>query len=140
MSSVHNGTNIDGLQAKFAFIQLAGIAKPATIILVSLAVLISAVVVWGAMMVRKLTNLLAPVLASLAFAGATAEFTRGWVRKWIEFMAAMIASELLLVVILSLGLSVLNGAGQSGSGLARSAGSERRSLAQAHSAEQSISK
>ena len=110
------GTNIAGLQARFAFIQLTGLANPATIILVSLVVVASAVIVWAAMMIRKLMILLAAVLAPLAFAGATAEFTRGWVRKWIEFMAAMIASKLLLVIILSLGLSVLNGAGQSGAG------------------------
>ena len=110
------GTNIDGLQAKFAFIQLTGIANPAIVILVSLVVLAAAVVVWAAMMIRKLMILLAAVLAPLAFAGATADFTRGWVRKWIEFVAAMIVSKLLLVIILSLGLSVLNGAGQSGAG------------------------
>ncbi|TQM61730.1 hypothetical protein [Humibacillus xanthopallidus] len=110
------GTSLDGLGAKFAFANLAGLTNPAIVILVSLVVLASVVVVWAAMMIRKLMILLAAVLAPLAFAGATADFTRGWVRKWIEFTAAMIASKLLLVIILSLGISILNGAGQSGTG------------------------
>ena len=115
------GTNIDGLGAKFTFLQMSGMNNPAVVILVSLAVLASVVVIWAAMMIRKLMILLAAVLAPIAFAGATADITRGWVRKWIEFTAAMIASKLLLVIILSLGVSVLNGAGQSGSGATQSA-------------------
>jgi len=115
------GTNIDGLGAKFTFLQTSGLNNPAVVILVSLAVLASVVVIWAAMMIRKLMILLAAVLAPLAFAGATADITRGWVRKWIEFTAAMIASKLLLVIILSLGVSVLNGAGQNGSGTTQTA-------------------
>ena len=60
---------------------------------------------------------MAAVLAPLAFAGATADITRAWVRRWIEFVAAMIVSKLLLVIILSIGVAVLNGAGQSGAGV-----------------------
>ena len=51
------------------------------------------------------------MLTPLAFSGATADITRGWIRKWIEFMAAMIASKLLLVIILMIGVSVIDGAG-----------------------------
>jgi type IV secretion system protein TrbL len=64
------------------------------------------------MMIRKLMLLIAAVLAPLAFAGATADITRSWARKWVEFVAAMIVSKLLLVIILSIGISVINGAGQ----------------------------
>ena len=115
------GTNLQGLSAKFAFANLAGLTNPAVVILVSLVILASVVVVWAAMMIRKLMILLAAVLAPLAFAGATADITRGWVRKWVEFTAAMIASKLLLVIILSLGVSVLNGAGQSGTSSSQTA-------------------
>ena len=74
------------------------------------------VIVWAAMMMRKLMLVLAAVMAPLAFSGATADFTRGWVRRWIEFVAAMIVSKLLLVIIFSVGISVLNGAGEQGIG------------------------
>lgn len=110
------GTNIDGLGEKLAFIRLGTLTNPAATILFSGVVLASVAIVWAAMMIRKMMILLAAVLAPLAFAGATADITRGWVRKWIEFMAAMIASKLILVIILSLGVFVVNGAGQAGAG------------------------
>lgn len=109
-------TNIDGLGAKLAISQISGIQNPVAVVLLSVVVLVAVVMVWAAMMIRKLMILIAAVLAPIAFAGATADFARGWVRKWVEFMAAMIAAKLLLVIILSLGVSILNGAGQSGTG------------------------
>jgi hypothetical protein len=68
------------------------------------------------MMVRKMMLLIAAVLAPIAFAGATADITRAWTRRWIEFVCAMVVSKLLLVIILSIGVSVLTGAGQDGGG------------------------
>jgi hypothetical protein len=52
-------------------------------------------------------------LAARVVSGASADITGGGVRKWIEFMAAMIASKLLLVIILMIGMSVIEGAGMS---------------------------
>jgi len=91
------------------------VQNPAAAVLLAVIVLCAVVVVWVAMMVRKMTLLIAAVLAPLAFAGATADITRSWVRKWIEFVAAMVASKLLLVVIFGIGVSVLNGGGTAGS-------------------------
>lgn len=104
-------TNASGLGARLAIANLASINNPALVLLFSLVVLAAVVVVWGAMMVRKMMIIIAAVLTPLAFSGATADITRGWVRKWVEFMAAMIASKLLLVVILMIGVSVTEGAG-----------------------------
>ncbi|MFW5473133.1 hypothetical protein ACOCJ5_07485 [Knoellia sp. CPCC 206450] len=109
-------TNVAGLGEKMAFFELATIHNPAATILISLVVLAAVVIVWAAMMMRKLMLVLAAVMAPLAFSGATADFTRGWVRRWIEFVAAMIVSKLLLVIIFSVGISVLNGAGKQGTG------------------------
>lgn len=104
-------TNASGLGSRLAIANLSSINNPALVLLFSLVVLAAVVVVWGAMMVRKMMIIIAAVLTPLAFSGATADITRGWVRKWIEFMAAMIASKLLLVVILMIGVSVTEGAG-----------------------------
>ena len=109
-------TNVAGLGEKMAFFELATIHNPAATILLSLVVMVAVVVVWAAMMLRKLMLVLAAVMAPLAFSGATADVTRGWVRRWIEFVAAMIVSKLLLVIIFSVGISVLNGAGRQGDG------------------------
>lgn len=104
-------TNASGLGARLAIANLSSISNPALVLLFSLVVLAAVVVVWGAMMVRKMMIIIAAVLTPLAFSGATADITRGWVRKWVEFMSAMIASKLLLVVILMIGVSVTEGAG-----------------------------
>lgn len=108
------GTNIQGLGQKMAFAQVSSIQNPAAVTVFSVIILCAVVVVWAAMMVRKMTLLIAAVLAPLAFAGATADFTRSWVRKWVEFVCAMVVSKLLLVVIFGIGVSVLNGAGMAG--------------------------
>jgi hypothetical protein len=106
-------TNMAGLGRQLALVNIASATNnPALVLLVSIVVLAAVVVVWAAMMVRKLMIIVAAVMAPLAFSGATADVTRGWVRRWIEFTAAMIASKLLLVIILMIGVSVLEGAGK----------------------------
>jgi type IV secretion system protein TrbL len=110
------GTNIHGVGDKLAFTQLTQLANPALVLIFAIVILCASVMVWAAMMTRKMMILIAAVLAPLAFSGATADITRSWVRRWVEFVAAMIASKLLLVIILSVGVSVLDGAGQAGSG------------------------
>lgn len=107
------GTNIEGLGAQLAIANIAGVTNPAIVLLFSIIILAAVVVVWAAMMIRKMMIIIAAVLTPLAFSGATADITRGWVRKWIEFMAAMIASKVLLVIIFMIGVSVMEGAGMS---------------------------
>jgi hypothetical protein len=113
-------TNMAGLGQTLAVTQLAATRNPAISLLLSVVVIAAVVIVWAAMTLRKVMLLIAAVLAPLAFAGATADITRGWVRKWVEFVAAMVVSKLLLVIILGIGLSLLNGAGQSGNGVTQS--------------------
>jgi hypothetical protein len=70
--------------------------------------------VWGALMIRKMLIIISAVFAPIAFSGATADVTNGWVRKWIEFTVALVASKLVLVIMFMIGLSVLDGAGSTG--------------------------
>ncbi|MGH3473218.1 MAG: hypothetical protein ACRDPG_14375, partial [Nocardioidaceae bacterium] len=110
-------TNMAGLGHQLALADIVGsTANPAALLLLSIVVLAAVVVVWAAMMVRKMLIIIAAVLTPLAFSGATADFTRSWVRKWIEFTAAMVAAKLLLVIILMIGVSVLEGGGQASGG------------------------
>lgn len=110
------GTNIAGLGSKLQFVALTNIESPVTTFLFSVVIIAAVVVVWAAMMIRKMTLLIAAVLAPLAFSGATADITRSWARKWVEMVCALVASKLLLVIILSIGVAVLDGAGQAGGG------------------------
>jgi type IV secretion system protein TrbL len=106
------GDSIDGLGTRFALsASLAQLQNPAGLLLFSFVILAAVVIVWAAMMMRKLLIIVAAVMTPLAFAGGAADITRGWVRRWIEFTAALIASKLLLVVMLMIGLSVFEGAG-----------------------------
>jgi len=111
------GTNIAGLGSKLQFVALSNIESPVTTFLFSVVIIAAVVVVWAAMMIRKMTLLIAAVLAPVAFSGATADITRSWARKWVEMVCALVASKLLLVIILSIGVAVLDGAGQAGGGV-----------------------
>ncbi|HTX00850.1 MAG TPA: hypothetical protein VMD59_18865 [Acidimicrobiales bacterium] len=113
-------TNLQGLGEKLVALGTLSTMSPAATLLVALVLLASVVVVWGALMVRKLLVIVAAVFAPVAFSGASADVTRGWVRHWIELTVALVVSKLVLVVIFLTGLSVLDGAGQAGSGAGQS--------------------
>jgi type IV secretion system protein TrbL len=106
------GGSIDGLGSRFALsASLAQLQNPAGLLLFSIVVLAAVVIVWAAMMMRKLLIIVAAVMTPLAFAGGAADITRAWVMRWSELTAALIATKLLLVVMLMIGLSVFEGAG-----------------------------
>ena len=89
----------------------------AALLVVALAMIGATVIVWLALMVRKLLLIITAVFAPLAFAGALAEITSSWVRRWIEMTVALVFSKLLLVIIFVVGLDVMDsGLGQSGTG------------------------
>ena len=95
---------------------LTATGNPAVELVLALVVLGAVIVVWGAMMIRKLLIIVAAVFAPLAFAGATADISTSWVRKWIETMVALVVSKLVLVIIFVIGLGVLtDGLGESAS-------------------------
>ena len=103
--------------AILAATSISAVTNPAVMLLLALVVLGAVVVVWGAMMVRKLLVIVAALFAPLAFAGATADLSTSWVRKWIEIMVALVVSKLVLVIIFVIGLGVLtDGIGETASG------------------------
>ncbi|MBO0732228.1 MAG: hypothetical protein J2P57_23410, partial [Acidimicrobiaceae bacterium] len=110
------GTNVRGMGAKLVAGEALSGGNPAGVLLMSLVLLAAVVVVWCAMMIRKMLIIVSAVFAPIAFAGSTADITRGWVRKWIEFTVALAFSKLVLVIMFMIGLSVLDGAGQAGGG------------------------
>lgn len=92
---------------------MSALTNPALMLVAALAVVAAVILIWLALMVRKLLVIVTAVFAPVAFSGATAIITRGWVRKWIEGMAALIFSKLILVIILVTGWAVLmQGVGQ----------------------------
>jgi type IV secretion system protein TrbL len=99
---------------------LSQVSNAAVVILLSLVMVAASVVVWAALMVRKLLIIVAAVFAPIAFSGSLADFSAGWVRRWIETTVALVFSKLVLVIIFTIGLGVLtNGVGQSSQSGAR---------------------
>ncbi len=89
---------------------------PATLLLAALFTCAATVLVWLALMVRKVLLILTAVFAPVAFAGSLSDITAGWVRKWIEYTVALIASKIVLVIVFVVGLGVLmNNLGSTGS-------------------------
>jgi hypothetical protein len=84
---------------------------------ISLAALVAVLIVWAALMIRKVLIVVSAVFAPLAFAGSLADITVSWTRKWIEVVVALIVSKLVLVLIFVIGLGMLvDGVGQAGNG------------------------
>lgn len=105
-------TTIAGLGHQVAVGDLATLANPVLRFIFALIIIVAVFVVWGALILRKVLIIINAVMAPLAFAGAPLRLTSGWVRKWIEFMLALIVSKLLLVIVFMVGVSVLEmGAG-----------------------------
>ena len=91
-------------------------SNPAGLILISLLALVAVVVVWFALTIRKLLIIVAAVLSPFAFAGSLADFSRSWVRRWVELIIALVFSKLILIFIFVIGLDVLlKGVGSTGS-------------------------
>jgi hypothetical protein len=111
------GTDLQGMGSKLIVAHtLTSIGNPAGLLLISLVLIAAVVVVWVALMVRKMLIIVSAVFAPVAFSGAASDGSRSWVRKWIEFTLALVFSKLVLVIIFMIGLSVLNGAGQQSQG------------------------
>jgi hypothetical protein len=111
------GTDTRGMGSKLiAASTLNSISNPAGLLLISLVLIAAVVVVWVAMMIRKMLIIISAVFAPVAFSGASSDVSRSWVRRWIEFTVALVFSKLILVIIFMVGLSVLQGAGESTSG------------------------
>ena len=95
---------------------ILNVGNPAGMFLLALVAIAASVIVWVALLVRKALIVVSAVFAPLAFAGSLADITVAWTRRWIEVMAALIFSKLVLVMIFIVGWGILEGAGQAGTG------------------------
>ena len=112
------GTTIDQMGHKLlSGAALTTMSNPAGQFLLAIAAVAAAVIVWVALVIRKVLIVVSAVFAPLAFAGSLADITVSWTRKWLEVMVALIFSKLILVIIFVVGWGMLDaGVGQSGNG------------------------
>jgi len=94
----------------------ASVHGSAALLLLSLACIGAAVVVYGAVVVRKVLIVVTAVFAPVALAGSLADITVSWTRRWIEATIALIFSKLVLVLVFVSGYEILIRNSQSASG------------------------
>jgi hypothetical protein len=91
-------------------------ASPATVLILSLFAIVAVAIVWFSLVIRKMLIIITAIFAPIAFAGGVADLSRGWVRKWLEAMLALVFSKLILIIIFVIGLGVLGGMGSATGG------------------------
>jgi hypothetical protein len=101
------GTSVKGAALRFLKLTwLAGpVAGPVLQMMLGAAIIIGSLLLWAVLLFRKAAVLLVAVFAPVAFAGAVWDQTRGWSRRWIEAMAALVLCKVVIVVVFVLGLS-----------------------------------
>jgi hypothetical protein len=109
-------TSIDTLGQRIApTAALTSLGSPALMLILAIGYLLASFFVWVLFLFRKAMLIVAAVFAPIAFAGAPARATAGWVRRWVEFTLTMIFSKLVVVLLFTLAVSLV---GSPGSGFA----------------------
>jgi type IV secretion system protein TrbL len=86
-------------------------SQPGTELMLAIFIIIAVICCYFALVVRRVLIVVAAVMAPLALAGATAQVTRSWVRRWTETILALVFSKVILVIVLITGFHLLQGAG-----------------------------
>jgi type IV secretion system protein TrbL len=86
-------------------------SQPGTELMLAIFIIIAVICCYFALVVRRVLIVVAAVMAPLALAGATAQATRSWVRRWTETILALVFSKVILVIVLITGFHLLQGAG-----------------------------
>ncbi len=95
----------------------SSVSGSAALLLLSLGCIVATVIVFAALVVRKVLIVVTAIFAPVAFAGSLADVTASWTRRWIETTIALVASKLILILIFVAGYGILiRGVGQSGTG------------------------
>ncbi len=98
------GTSIEDAARKLLDVQLlmqlsTAPGGPALMLVFGLLFVLGAALLLGTLLVRKALLVVVVVLAPLAFAGAAARLTSGWVRRWVQVTLALVLSKLAIVVV-----------------------------------------
>ena len=95
----------------FDFALLASGPSPVLQMLIGLALIVGFFLLWGVMLFRKAALILIAVFAPVAFAGSAWDQTRVWTRRWLEIVAALVFSKVVIVVVFVVGASAFSGVG-----------------------------
>lgn len=108
-----SGTTVREAAARFlALTWLAGpSAGPVLQILLGVGLIVGFTLLWGVLLFRKTALILVVVFAPVAFAGLAWDQTRVWARRWVEIVAALVLSKVVIVVVFVVGASAFTGTG-----------------------------
>lgn len=106
------GMSVSAAAARFFdFVWMATSLSPALQLLIGTVLVVSFLVLWGVLLFRKAALLLIAVFAPVAFAGSAWDATRVWTRRWLEIVAALVLSKVVIVVVFVLGAAAFSGTG-----------------------------
>ena len=110
-----SGTTVSGAATRFLELTwLAGPqAGPVLQIMVGVGLIVGFLLLWGVLLFRKAALILVAVFAPIAFAGLAWDQTRVWARRWIEIVASLVLSKVVIVVVFVVGASAFAGVGPS---------------------------
>jgi hypothetical protein len=109
------GDGIAGLAKQLLVVTLANPAGgPVLAVILGCWAIVSAFLLWAMLLFRKALLLVTGAFTLLAFAGSSWDATRSWSRKWIETVAALVFSKLVIVVILITGINATGLSARSG--------------------------
>lgn len=94
----------------FVFSAMTSLA-PGLQVLLGFALIVGFVLLWGVLLFRKAALVIVAVFAPIAFAGAAWDQTRVWARRWVEVVAALVFSKIVIVVAFVVGASAFTGDG-----------------------------
>jgi hypothetical protein len=124
------GTTVADAAAQFFnFTALATTTSPGLQLIIGLLMCVGFLLLWGVLLFRKAALILIAVFAPVAFAGSVWDQTRVWTRRWLEIVAALVFSKLVIVVVFVVGASAFSGTGPDVAGVGvGQAGEAARSL------------
>lgn len=106
-----SGSTVGEAAARFfLFTALTTSASPAMQIIVGTLLVVGFLLLWGVLLFRKAALILVVVFAPVAFAGSAWDQTRVWTRRWLEIVAALVFSKIVIVVTFVVGAAAF-GAG-----------------------------
>ncbi len=107
------GMTVATAAARFLNVAVLAGSSPTPVLqmLFGLAVIVGCLLLWGVMLFRKAALILVAVFAPIAFAGSVWDQTRVWTRRWLEVVAALVFSKVVIVVVFVVGASAFTGLG-----------------------------
>lgn len=86
------------------------LAGAVAFIIFGIMLVLGALAVWAALLIRSMLLYITIVLAPIAIMGLAWDYTSGWFKRWVAIANTLIWSKLAIMVVFGLGVSAIEGA------------------------------